>query len=389
MKIPLLLLVGLLCLSLQNCDMSGKSRLNGKADGTTADIKTKTLRKNGKLSDSPKLPQILNPQSLDTFRLPFIDDKLVFALQNQLKLIKTYRQAKTQRIGGEIITKSQLENTVRMLLEWQYTFPTDLTSQFDALQLSGEDGRGNVYITGYFTPVINAKEKQDEKYRYPIYANPPDWVGPLPSRRDIEGKNQALSNRNLEIAFAENPVDVYFMQVQGSGFIHFPNKKTTYLAYDGTNRHPYKSISQFITKNKLMPPESDMTMETIKTFLDANIHLRDSVLHKNPSYTFFRKKGGLPLGAGNVPVTSDITVAVDKRYIPLGSVLLAAVPEFDKNGNCIGHEYKFLLAQDVGGQISGPGHIDLYCGVGREAQKKASQFHHYGRLWILLPKEQT
>ncbi|HMR44509.1 MAG TPA: 3D domain-containing protein, partial [Saprospiraceae bacterium] len=72
-----------------------------------------------------------------------------------------------------------------------------------------------------------------------------------------------------------------------------------------------------------------------------------------------------------------------------GSVLLAAIPEFDKNGNCIGHQYRFLMAQDVGGQIGGPGHIDLYCGVGKEAQIKASRFHHYGRLWILLPKEQT
>lgn len=387
---PAVLLLILLALFVQNCDSLSKSRMEKQVNENSPEKDASSVvMRNGKIKGAQALPNVLTHRELDTFGLPFMDEKLVAGLQHQLRLLRTYRQSSNWNIGGQRITKSQLENTVRMLLEWQYTFPTDLQNQLDAYQLRGEDGRGNVYFTGYFTPVINAKEAPDEKFKYPIYGRPENWIGPLPSRKEIEGKKQILNNRNLEIAFADNPVDIYFMQVQGSGFVKFPNKKTTYLAFDGTNRHPYRSISKYITRNKMMPPESDLTMETIKNFLDENLHLRDSVLQQNPSYTFFRKKGGRPLGAGNVQLTEDYSIAVDKRYIPLGSVLLAAIPEFDKSGNCIGHQYRFLLAQDVGGQIGGPGHIDLYCGVGKEAQIKASQFHHYGRLWILLPKEQT
>ena len=139
----------------------------------------------------------------------------------------------------------------------------------------------------------------------------------------------------------------------------------------------------------LLKKGASISMEGIKSFLAKNPQLRDTVLNYNPSYTFFHDKGNKPLGAGTVPLTEMISIAVDPRYIPLGSVLLAAVPVINDAGNVIRHDYKILLAQDVGGQINGPGHIDYYCGTGKKGQERASKHHHYGNLWLLLPKPQT
>ena len=111
----------------------------------------------------------------------------------------------------------------------------------------------------------------------------------------------------------------------------------------------------------------------------------DSVLFANPSYVFFEPAQSRPKGAGLVPLTSMHSIAVDTRYIPLGSVLLATVPVINKRNQVIRHEYKLLVAQDVGGAIKGPGHVDLYTGIGTAARRKASALHHYGKLWLLLP----
>ena len=105
-------------------------------------------------------------------------------------------------------------------------------------------------------------------------------------------------------------------------------------------------------------------MEGIKSYLKYNPELVKPILFTNPSYVFFEKVNSKPLGAGHVPLTSDYSIAVDTRHLPLGSCLLAALPILDEEGDFSHHEYKFLLAQDVGGAIRGNGHVDVYCGIG-------------------------
>ena len=114
--------------------------------------------------------------------------------------------------------------------------------------------------------------------------------------------------------------------------------------------------------------------------------LRDTVLHYNESYTFFAPGGRHVKGAGQVPLLAEHSIAVDKRYFPLGSVLLGSVPVYDEYGEIDHHEFRLLLPQDIGGAIRGPGHIDMYSGVGKDGQFQASRRHHYGRLWLLSPK---
>jgi len=111
-------------------------------------------------------------------------------------------------------------------------------------------------------------------------------------------------------------------------------------------------------------------------------------LFANPNYIFFKPSKNKPKGAGHVPLTAKYSIAVDRKYIPLGSCLLAQIPIIGENKKFSHYEFRFLIAQDIGGAINGPGHVDLYQGIGKIGQKNASALHHYGKLWLLLPKEE-
>jgi membrane-bound lytic murein transglycosylase A len=133
----------------------------------------------------------------------------------------------------------------------------------------------------------------------------------------------------------------------------------------------------------------NVSLKRIKQFFNENPHLVDPLLYVNESYVFFSlvKYQKTPKGAGHVPLTTEYSIAVDRRYIPMGSCLLAKVPIIDRNNRIDHYEYRILIAQDVGGAIKGPGRVDLYTGVGDKGRQKASALHHYGNLWLLTPKD--
>ena len=190
----------------------------------------------------------------------------------------------------------------------------------------------------------------------------------------------------LELAWANDPVEIYFMQVQGSGIVEYTDGSHELLAYNGANGHPYKSIGKFMIQQGIAG-SGDVSIKDIKRFVSENPHMKDSILFANPSYVFFNP---VPTrdkikGAGLVPLTPEHSIAVDPDYIPLGSCLLAAVPIFNRKGICTKHEYRLLLAQDVGGAINGPGHVDLYQGIGYEGRIKATGLHPVSYTHLTLP----
>jgi len=338
----------------------------------------------GKDKEAPILEKTYTKTSLDSLELPIISSELVEGLQNQLDLLRLRKQKNVQQIGNLEITLDQLEETIVELIAWQHTKPIGLPQTLDAYQIKGKDKRGNVYFTGYFTPIIKVDDQPSSKYPYPIYTRPKDWEGDYPTRADIEFGG-ALDNQGLELAYSNNKIDIYFMQVQGSGYVEYPNGKQSLFSYDGTNRHPYSSIGRYLISREDIPAKN-ISMKGIRSFFDERPDLVDEVLYTNESYTFFTEKYDRPKGAGHVPLIDDFSIAVDRRYIPLGSCLLAKVPVISPDGKTRKHEYRFLLAQDIGGAIKGTGHVDLYNGIGVEAQSKASATHHYGKMWLLLPK---
>jgi membrane-bound lytic murein transglycosylase A len=342
----------------------------------------------GKRTGGQIFKSVFNEWHLSDLQLPAIDGAVVDALEQQYRLLKSFRQRRNQKVGNLQINLEQLERVVLMLREWQYTYPFDLADELQAYQLRGSDSKGNVRYTGYFTPAVKVSSQESEDFRFPIYRKPENWVGPFPSRQLIDGPKKVLKDRGLEIAYAADLMQVYFMQLQGSGMIQFPNGRQEYLGYDGTNRHPFRSLARYLQQHE--PDFNDaLTMQGISTYLNDRPAMRDSVLSQNPSYTFFKPLKSRPLGAGNVSLTAGHSIAVDTRYIPLGSVLLAEIPKIGKDGKVVGFEYRYLFAQDTGGQVDGPGHVDLYFGEGEEGAKAASAMHHFGRLFLLLAQPRT
>jgi len=347
---------------------------------------TNVISRSGKLRSANRLSSVYTPTSLDTFPFPIIDEAALTGLQRQRLLLDVSRKRYNQQVGNLRISRSQLNETIDILERWQHLIPIGIEEELEAYQLKGNDRRGNVKFTAYFSPIVQVSKHKTAKYKYPIRSKPRGFNGTLPSRKEIE--NGALDTVTYNIAYAASKADIYYMQLQGSAYVEYPNGKRELLSYDGENNHSYRSIETYLIKHKSDFGIRNASMEGIKKFLSHNPHLADTIMNQNPSYTFFRRGKKLPTGAGHVPLSEDISIAVDKRYIPLGSCLLAAVPVANKEGVVTHHEYKVLMAQDVGGAIKGTGHVDLYFGAGETAQKRANSFNHYGRLWLLLPKKE-
>lgn len=338
----------------------------------------------GRITGVPKQQDIYQKTPLDSLSLPIIDGDALEALQQNLKLLQLAKGRSNYQVGSLRIRHEELNEVTKMLSAWQHAQPFGMGKYLNAHQIWGKDQLGNVEFTGYFTPVIKVAREPQGPFQYPIYSRPLDWEGKLPTRAEIEGEG-ALDSMGLELAYAANKVDLYYMQVQGSGFVEYPDGSRELFSYNGSNRHPYLSIEKYIMdRTELNVP--NLSIQGIRKFLIENPTLTDTILFQNPSYTFFIRQHSRPSGAGNVPLTPGYSIAVDRRYIPLGSCLLAAFPVFDqRKQRVIGHEYRLLIAQDVGGAIRGPGHVDFYTGIGEAAAREAGNLKAYGKLWLLLP----
>lgn len=348
-------------------------------------IKTPKKKKGtGKLKNASPLLKAYSKTNLSTLSLPRIDENLTKALTQQLKLLKRRKQNYTQQFDNISLNLTDLETTIELLLLWQQTYPQGLEKHLNAYQLKGKDGKGNVKFTGYFTPELKVRKRPSKNYPYAIYTYPEDWNGQLPTRRQIDGEG-VLKGRGLELAYAKRLEDIYYMQLQGSGLVKYRSGQRKYFGFAGSNRHPYSSIGKHIKNNESIRLKN-ISMDGVKAYLRHNPDKVTDILFTNPSYVFFEASNSEPLGAGHVPLTADYSIAVDPKHIPLGSCLLAAVPIMDEEGDFSHHKYQFLLAQDVGGAIKGNGHVDVYSGVGKAAERKAMEMHHYGQLWLLLPK---
>lgn len=334
-----------------------------------------------------KLTSLHSEFKFDKLELPQFPHELIKGLNSQLKVLKYQKDEQLKAYGEVDPDIEKLEKTVRFLLDQQNAKNPNLSTTLEAIQLEDEAGEGKSYFTGYYTPVLKVSRIQTAEYKYPIYARPENWRGKLPTRRQIDGEG-VLKGKGLELAYAKNLLDIYFMQIQGSGIVEFPDGTDQILAFAGTNGRKYRSVGNYMIQTG-HADEQGVSLYKIKEFFKKNPHLIDPLLYINESYVFFSlvKYQKTPKGAGHVPLTTEYSVAVDKDYIPLGSCLLAKVPIVNDSNEVDGYEYRILIAQDVGGAIKGPGRVDLYTGVGDEGRRKASALHHYGKLWLLMPKE--
>lgn len=380
----LLLLVTLASCN-HNSNLSYPARLHFASDSTAMEsVSNISINRFGKTLNADKLSDIYTAHNIDTILFPQIGNDFLEALRRNEILLDVRSQRYNRRIGNLRVTLDELKQTTALLQDWQHIIPLDLNEELRAYQIWGNDRKGNVKFTGYYTPIVKVSKTKRGAYIHPILSSPKNFEGQLPTRAEIEGG--ALDTVCSIIAYAKSKIDIYFMQQQGSGYVEYKSGKREYLAYDGQNGHSFISIEQELARNSKTYKISDVSVEGIKRYFSVRPEMIDSVLNINPSFTFFRKVNSKPMGAGHVPLTPEYSIAVDPRYIPLGSILLAAFPVIDEAGDVKDHEYRFVVAQDVGGAIRGSGHIDCYFGVGATARKKAMNFSYYGKLWLILPE---
>lgn len=239
-----------------------------------------------------------------------------------------------------------------------------------------EDGAPTLF-TGYFEPELSGARFQDGFHRYPLYRKPKGAAAKY-TRRQID-ESGAL--RGLEIAWIDNPVDVYFLQIQGSGRVRMTDGSSIRVGYGGENGHPNRSIAQTLINQGVMT-RSQASNANIRDWFGRNPAHGQQVLWSNPSYVFFRKlslppnKG--PRGAMNRSLTSLRSLAIDPRYTPLGA------PVWVEKGGSPALQ-RLMIAQDTGAAIKGAQRADVFFGTGDVAGRIANQANDGGRMVVLMP----
>lgn len=288
-----------------------------------------------------------------------------------------------------------------------------IKKNFEFYKAVGSNGRGRVLFTGYYEPVVSCRLNADDKYKYPLYKRPDDIVEidltlfgnnfpvnrifgridnrkvvPYFSRQEIDHLN-ALANKGLEILWCSDPVDIYFLQIQGSGKADLGNGKIISVLYDGQNGRPYRSIGKYLIDKGVMTKDS-MSMQALREYLRSHPDEMYTILNHNPSYVFFRIDTGPSLGSIGQPLTPRRSIATDSRLFPKGALALIKTEKPIIENGAIKEWVpfaRFVLNQDTGGAIKGPGRVDLFWGQGEEAEISAGYMQQEGELFFLLRKK--
>jgi membrane-bound lytic murein transglycosylase A len=303
----------------------------------------------------------------------------------------------TFAFGARTVTAAEQARALERVLEFLADDPAPdileafLLEEFDVMRSIGH-GDGTMLVTGYHEVTIDAALEPSPEYRVPILAPPAGLLGrspvesPFPTRAEIEAGR--LAGRAGPLAWARNPVDVFFMEVEGSGTLRLTDGRELRVGYAGTNGRPYRSIARLLIEEGHIDREA-MSMRTLREWLLANPHHLTRVLHHNQSYVFFAQRAGPPVGSLGVPLTPGRSIATDRQIFPPGSLafLLTERPRHTEGGDVEWSPVsRFVLSQDVGGVIRGPGRVDVFWGRGPDADLAASEMKQPGELYVLVPK---
>lgn len=312
------------------------------------------------------------------------DQKIRLGLQTAIDYLVGHNLDRTVAPKTVNVSNRELADTANALINWQNEFtPEAMENDFYLVDLTKESNAKSKF-TGYYTPTLSAQLFPDSRYRYPIYKSPMSHQRSL-SRAEIS--SGALANKGLEVAWTDDPVGLFYMQIQGSGVLQLPNGEKKSLKFDGSNGKKFNSIARYMQNQGLL--NGNLSRTNIKKWLDANPYAMKEIFNVNPRYIYFKLNDGVVKTASGMPVIPGHTVAVDTDYIPFGSVVLAEVPILDGIGKVIGNEWRILFSQDRGNAIKGPARMDIYTGAGEAARKLANGLTGYGRAYLLITRPQN
>ncbi|GGB40679.1 transglycosylase [Roseibium aquae] len=270
----------------------------------------------------------------------------------------------------------------------------------------------SAFLTGYFEPELPASRHKAGPYRYPLLAPPagltavtaanrpkgwsaelshgrltPDGLVPLPDRGAIMAG--ALDAENLELVWLRDPVDAFFVHVQGSTRLRLDDGSVLRVGYAGKTGHPYSSIARVLVRRGEGTPE-ELTMSGLRAWLEKNPGQRDALFRENRSFIFFRTveideaRDG-PIGAAGLPLKAGRSLAIDPAHIPYGFPVFVTSQDLDELDGSARTFARLLVADDTGSAIRGAGRGDLFVGSGMDAGRIAGEIRHAGNMVLLVP----
>jgi len=371
-----------------------------------------------------RAPEELALTRKSTFSYPdFSDDLeldgLEYSILKSLDYLQRVPADRTYPFGQDRFDAAHLIKSLEYFLDFIRTSPSNrelkkfIHSNYIVYQSVGRNPMGEVLFTGYYEPHLIGRRYRNEEFQYPIYALPTDLmkidlsafdekyegesiigrytgqtVVPYHDRREIE-EEDVLVGKAEPLAWVKDPVDVFFLQIQGSGKVFLDTGEVINVHYNGTNGRPYRSIGRLLIEEQKIPKE-DMSMQKIRAYLQTHPEEMEPVLNHNPSYVFFKLESEGPLGYINVLLTPGRSIALDKRIFPPAALayIRTKKPVVDLTGRIDSWTdcNRFVLNQDTGGAIRGPGRADLFWGNGPYAEIAAGHLAHTGKLYFLVLK---
>ena len=370
----------------------------------------------------PTKENVMTPVSFWSFP-DFSDDMFYNGLEHSiLKSLSYLHKIPADRefvFGQDRYNTEHMIQSLEQFLDFIQTQPSTkdlnefIQSNYRVYRSVGRDGRGEVLYTGYYEPHLRGSLNRAEEYQFPIYSQPDDLITidlslfnekytgkkiigryteqtvvPYYERSEIDTEG-ALEGRAEVLAWVEDPVDTFFLQIQGSGKVYLDNGEFINVHYQTTNGQPYRSIGKLLIDEEKISVE-EMSMQKIREYLHNHPEEIDAVLNYNPSYVFFKIEPDGPLGNINVKLTPGRSIALDRHIFPPAALAFIQTekPLIDSTGQI--HNWqpftRFALNQDTGGAIRGPGRADLFWGNGPYAEIAAGHLKHTGELYFLVLK---
>lgn len=285
-----------------------------------------------------------------------------------------------------------------------YTNPSEFFStKFTAYELYNDNGTNNGLITGYYEPLLFGSRTKNEKYKYPIFKVPKDMYpidlsaaypelkkytrlrGKLVNGKIVAYDDRAQLNKRTDlepIVYVNDEIDLFFLQIQGSGKVKLDTGETINVGYASQNGHKYFAIGRALLKEGVLT-KTGASLQGIKKYLKQNPQRVEEILNKNKSYIFFVENKKSATGALGTQLTAGRNLAVDRKYIPLG------MPVFINTKSSVSKENinRLMVAADVGGAIKGQIRADFFFGNGSVAELEAGGMKSPGKLTILVPNE--
>ena len=421
----LMVVIGMVCLGVAIVEV-----MKFFAQPPSAPVLTKSP-----VSQPPKPPVLEKPpvppplsapvlKKLPAAQHPAFEDDLDFnalgqAVSGSIRYYEKFPEDRQFYFGEDAFTAGHLTRSLKQFVAFieKQPSPEDvrafISQSYDVYAYVQNTAVHEVLFTGYYEPFLHGSRVRTETYKYPVYPRPDDLVTfnlsdfsggcaektgvgrlakgnliPYYSRSQIEDTD-VLEGRLPPIAWVDDQVALFFLQIQGSGKIHLTDRRTLNVHYLISNGQPYRSIGGYLIEKQKMKKE-DVSMQSIKDYLRAHPEEIQEILHSNPRYVFFETRANGPVGCFDIELTPGRSVALDRQIAPAGALafIVTEKPVADDSGKIQSWEpfSRFVVNQDTGSAIKGPGRADIFWGNGVYAELAAGYMKQPGNLYFLVLK---